>query len=496
MPEALIVGAGLGGLAAAACLATRGWKVEVHEAAEGPGGKAGSWTQDGFRFDTGPSLVTMTAVFDELFTRCGEQRTEQIDFVELEQISHLFWDDGRRMTTAASPAVMAAALHKTFGEADTQVKKYFRKTAALWKLTSPLFLERSLHEASTWLSPASLRGILAMPTLETGTILHKLHCRYFKSDQARQIFDRLATYNGSSPYLCPGTLAVIAHAEYGLGGYAVRGGIRQIPETIEALARRKGAVFHYGSRVKKIIITEGRATGLELESGKICQADLVICNADAATAYSGILSSLTDDPLAKRYRRLEPSSSGLVFLWGIHARFKELGVNNVFFSPEYSKDFEAAFNALSCPPDPTVYVNITSKVHSSDAPDGCENWFVLVNAPRDAGQNWAEEAQKTRKAVLSRLSAVLGRDIESLIRVERIITPPEIERQTSSAHGSLYGISSNSRLSAFLRHPNKHPRCKGLYLCGGSVHPGGGMPLALRSGMICADLVSRYEGGF
>jgi diapolycopene oxygenase len=492
--RALVVGAGLGGLSAAACLSAAGWEVEVHEAAAGPGGKAGLSVREGYAFDTGPSLLTLTEVFDELFSRCGENRSEHLSFLPLPRITAHFWDDGTVVRTSSEPGVLARELSASLGEDPAAVEAYLARAERVWDIAAPLFLRRSLHEADTYLSREGVRGILSLGRIGALGTMHGLHVRSFRRPRTVQLFDRLATYNGSSPFSTPGTLSIIAHAEYGKGGYAVRGGIRAVPREIEALARRRGASFHYGSPVERILVEGGRARGLGLRGGRERRADLVVCNADAGLAYERLLPGLHEDPLARRYRRLEPSSSGLVFLWGVGASFPELLVNNIFFSDDYRAEFAALFRDLRCPDDPTVYVNITSKVDPPDAPEGCENWFVLVNAPRDAGQDWAAETARVRRAALGRLSRVLGRDIGALVQTEEVLAPPDIRERTGSSHGSLYGISSNGRLAAFLRHPNRHPRVGGLYFCGGSVHPGGGMPLVLRSGMICADLIGRHEG--
>lgn len=488
--KAIVVGAGLGGLSAAACLASKGWEVEVYEAAKVPGGKAGVSIRDGFTFDTGPSLLTLTEVFDELFSRCGEQRAEHLKFVSLPRITAHFWGDGSLVQTSSDADFLAGQLESAFGEKPASLHSYLAHERRVWDVTTPIFLERSLHRLATYLSPEGLRGIRSLGRIDAFTTMHRLHEHFFKDPRSVQLFDRLATYNGSSPYLTPGTMSIIAHAEYGKGGYAVRGGIRAIPREIEALARRRGASFSYSARVERIVLESGKARGVVLSGGVERRADIVVCNVDASSAYDSLMPGMEGDPLARRYRRREPSSSGIVFLWGIGTSFPELLVNNIFFSDDYRAEFDAIFRDLRCPADPTVYVNITCKIDASDAPAGCENWFVLVNAPADSGQDWEAERARVKAAVLARITRVLGRDIESLIRTEEILTPPDIRERTGSARGSLYGISSNSALSAFLRHPNRHPRIECLYFCGGSVHPGGGMPLALRSGMICAELAS------
>jgi len=220
----------------------------------------------------------------------------------------------------------------------------------------------------------------------------------------------------------------------------------------------------------------------------------VVSNADVLRTYEDLL----EDPqarLARRYQALEPSSSGLVFFWGMKDSFPELGVNNIFFSGDYPREFHELFAERICPTDPTVYVNITSKVTPEDAPAGCENWFILINAPCNVGQDWQAEAAASRGRALSRLQRALGRSVEGVIATEEVMTPQDIEKNTGSRLGSLYGISSNTSMAAFLRHPNRSRRYRGLYFCGGSVHPGGGMPLAILSGKIASDLIQRHEGG-
>ncbi|HAE20803.1 MAG TPA: phytoene desaturase, partial [Spirochaetaceae bacterium] len=214
-------------------------------------------------------------------------------------------------------------------------------------------------------------------------------------------------------------------------------------------------------------------------------------NADVLSTYRRLLGQ-PDAPEAKRYEALEPSSSGLVFLWGIKTSFEQLSSNNIFFSADYRREFSRIFDEGLVPDDPTMYVNITSKTSPQDAPAGCENWFVLINVPRNSGQDWQALAAGAKARILSRLGRELGRDIEPLIETEQLITPADIERDTGSTYGSLYGIASNDRFSAFFRHANRSRRIRGLYFSGGSAHPGGGMPLALLSGSITAELVRKH----
>jgi phytoene desaturase len=319
--------------------------------------------------------------------------------------------------------------------------------------------------------------------------MHKANQAFFGDPRVVQLFDRYATYNGSSPFMVPATLNIIPHVEFGLGGYAVEGGIYAIPKALAALAEKLGVHFHYETPVQSIGTQKGKITGIVVGAQRR-DYPVVISNADVMVTYR--LLGDHSAPLLRRYHRLEPSSSGLVFYWGIKAK-TPLDVNNIFFGADYPGEFQSLFKEGRCPDDPTVYVNITSKVSGSDAPAGGENWFVLVNAPRDAGQDWDSEVERIREKVWQRVERALGTGIRDTLVCEEVMTPADIAARTGSPGGSLYGISSNSRAAAFLRHPNRSRRHKGLYFCGGSAHPGGGMPLVILSGKIASDLVQKHE---
>jgi phytoene dehydrogenase-like protein len=213
---------------------------------------------------------------------------------------------------------------------------------------------------------------------------------------------------------------------------------------------------------------------------------------DVSTLYEKLLDD-TEAPLAQRYRRLAPSSSALVFYWGIDRSFNQLGLHNIFFSSDYKREFEQIHRFSQVPLEPTIYINITSKLTPTDAPLGQENWFVLVNEPCDDGRDWQAEFHETRMHIINRLSNILDVDLGTHVVAENSWTPRQIADETGSYRGSLYGISSNTKMAAFLRHPNFSRRYRGLYLCGGSVHPGGGMPLSVQSGMIAAELLLKRK---
>jgi phytoene desaturase len=486
-----VVGAGLAGLSCAARLARSGYRVEVFEQRQQVGGKAGTVSLGGFRFDTGPSLATMPHVFAQLFEEVGESLEGRLRFIRLEPICRYFFADGTRLAAFSDARAFGREIEANTTDSRERLERFLAHGRRIYGLTADLFLWHSLHEASAYLRLAALRSLLGLWRIDALRSMDAAHRSFFRDPRLVQLFNRYATYNGSSPFRAPATLDIIPYVEYALGGYAVDGGIFAIPEALAALARRQGAAIRLGARVERILTRDGRVSGIRV-GGQDLAYDVVVANSDVLRTYVELLED-PQAPLARRYLRLEPSSSGLVFFWGIGRSRPELAVNNIFFSGDYAAEFRALFDERRCAEDPTVYVNITSKLTPADAPGGGENWFVLVNAPCDTGQDWQAAAAATRRRVLQRLGAALDGDLENEIQVERVMTPADIERETGSRLGSLYGISSNTRLAAFLRHRNRSLRPRGLYLCGGSVHPGGGMPLAVLSGKIAADLIRRHE---
>jgi phytoene desaturase len=304
-----------------------------------------------------------------------------------------------------------------------------------------------------------------------------------------QLFDRYATYNGSDPYRMPATFNLIQHVEYGLGAYTVDGGIHAIPMAMERLAREEGVEFHYGKRVDRIMLDGRTVRGVVTEDG-LMEYEAVVSNVDVLPTYERLLGDTTSRD-SHRYRRREPSSSALVFYWGVDGSFGRLDVHNILFSPDYREEFQDMFERRRVPRDPTVYIHVMSKHVPEDAPAGKEAWFTMVNAPSDSGQDWDAEVERTRRVVRERIEGILGIELQPLIEVEDVLTPPLIEERTGSRGGALYGISSNTRMAAFARQRNRSKRYKGLFFAGGGAHPGGGMPLAVLSGKIAADLVVR-----
>ncbi|MDN4165794.1 phytoene desaturase family protein [Cytophagales bacterium LB-30] len=487
MPKkAIVIGAGVAGLASAIRLAQKGFKVEILEANSYPGGKLHSFTQEGYRFDAGPSLFTMPHFVEELFTLCQKPVEAYFQYSKMEEACRYFYEDGTRLIVHADTEKFAQEVESQLGVPSERVLKYLAHSRQIYETSGKIFLEKSLHKADTWLSTEVLKALLLIPSFDLHRSMHGANSSRLKHPKLIQLFDRFATYNGSSPYQAPGILNVIPHLEHGFGTFFPKGGMHAITRALVQLAEEMGVKIRYQQRVEKILVENGKAIGVEL-NGEKRFTDVVISNMDVVPTYRKLLPT---EKAPERTLRQERSSSALIFYWGIQKELPELGLHNIFFSENYKEEFRQIFEEKTVYADPTVYIHISSKVEKEDAPAGCENWFVMVNVPGNTGQDWSQITQAVREAVLLKLSRILGQDIASLIANESILDPIRIEENTASYQGSLYGAASNNAFAAFLRHPNFSSSIQNLHFCGGSVHPGGGIPLCLLSAKIMVDTLT------
>lgn len=485
MKKAAIIGAGIGGIAAAIRLAVKDYEVTVFEANESFGGKMHEFWLGNYRFDAGPSLFTLPHLVDELFELAGRTPSDYFTYTRLDPITHYFWPDGSRLKAYAAPDEFAAEAERQLGVPKQAVLRALASSARLYKGTAGTFLQKSLHKVSTYLSPDVLKTLTCLPDLGLTTTMHKANAKQFQDPRMVQLLDRFATYNGSDPYQAPGTLNIIPHLEHNIGAFYPKGGMYAIASSLVKLAEELGVVFRYQEPVEQIITLGNEVSGVLTGKGNY-YADVVVSNMDVVPTYRRLLPN---HPAPEQTLKQPRSSSALIYYWGIKRQFPELHLHNIFFSGNYKEEFEHIFKDKNISSDPTVYINITSKMEPQDAPEDSENWFVMVNVPHNQGQDWQQLVTVTRETVLNKLSRMLGTNIAPLIVQEQVLDPLLIENRTSSFAGALYGSSSNNRMAAFLRHPNFSSAVEGLYFCGGSVHPGGGIPLCLLSAKIVGDLV-------
>lgn len=480
--DTVIIGAGVGGLSAAIRLAAAGQRVLILEQNAQVGGKMGEVTEAGFRWDTGPSVITMRHVLEDLFRAAGRRLEDYLTLLPVEPLTRYFYPDGVVLDATRDLPRMAEQIERIEPRDVEGYLAYLSYAARLHRITGPAFI---------YGDPVSLRTFRQAPLhdwvhVDGWRTMHRAICSFVRSPHLRQLLGRFATYVGASPYRAPATLNVIAHVELTGGVWYPQGGVYAIARALERLARELGVEIRTGVRAERIEVRQGRAAGV-IAAGDFIPARHVLSNVDIAATYARLLPSGTAP--ARTLRTLteaEPSVSGFILLLGVRSEHPQLAHHNIFFCADYAREFDDIFTRGLPPSDPTVYVAITAKRDPAHAPPGCENWFVLVNAPPLGPRfDWAQRAGEYRDHVLATL-AQRGVDIRERIVVEKMLTPLDLERLTGARRGALYGASSNDPLAAFHRPPNRSREVPGLYFAGGAVHPGGGVPMVMLSGAAAA----------
>jgi phytoene desaturase len=483
LKKAAIIGSGIAGIGSALRLAAKGYDVTVYEQAAIPGGKISQIRDKSFRFDTGPSLFTLPNQVDELFELFGEKPEDHFRYNKLNTSCKYFWDDGTIVNAWQDTGKFAREVEQATGVPQKNILGFLKKSRKLYDVTAEIFMFNSLHKLKNFTTPNFRKSLLQVHELDAFTSMHKKNTQWFSHPKIVQLFDRYATYNGSDPYQTPATLNIIAHLEHNIGAFFPEKGMYSIVESLVKLAENKGVKFIYKTPVQKIIVEGKRIRALKIDD-TVKNFDLVISNVDVDTLYRKLLPDHKPHaPLLKTQR----STSALIFYWGINKSFPELEVHNILFSDDYRQEFRHLFESKTISNDPTVYLFVSSKTVKGDAPEGSENWYVMINVPENVGQDWDALIADARRHIIDRINRVLKTDIEKHILFEHRADPKTIETNTGSFGGSLYGPSSNNRFAAFLRHPNFKRKFRNLYFTGGSVHPGGGIPLCLASAKIVGN---------
>ena len=479
--KAAIIGSGIGGLATAVRLSKKGYEVHVFEKNSTFGGKMSEFKLGQYRFDGGPSLFTMPNYVNELLD--PDLKTE-FEITKLETICHYFYAHQEFFKASSTKEQFIQEASNYFQEPEKNIRKFLRKSQTIYNITAPVFLESSLNKIGTYLKPSGIYGILNLWRIDMFRSMNKSLTANFQNPKLIQLFNRYATYNGSNPYIAPATLNVISHLEYHYGAYLPKKGMRQIAEILYKQALRNQVNFHFETEILHIEKNSNSLTSIHCENGQKISADIFVSNVDAKLFYTKLLKV----NVPQKIKKAENSSSALIFYWGVKKEFPQLDVHNILFSEDYKEEFNCIFEGKTVQNDPTVYINITSKLIKTDAPEGGENWFVMINVPYNDGQNWEEFRKIARERIIHKINRTLNTHIEDFIEEEKYLDPILIEQNTGSNRGSLYGSSSNHRMSAFFRQSNFSSEFKNLYFCGGSVHPGGGIPLCMLSAKIISDI--------
>ncbi len=513
MKKFVIIGAGVGGLAAGIRLAVRGQSVTILEKNPRVGGKLNLWEvghparpdERPFRFDTGPSLLTLPAIFVSLFADAGEALSDHLELLRLDPIARFRFSDGSQFSLRADEKARLAEVARFSPDDVEGWKRLAERGRKVWDLSADAFLqhapEQLLHGSK--FGPIDGLKMLALPfRVGMFSTFARWVDREIKSPRLRDVLYQYATYAGSSPQKAPATLTCIPYAEMHFGAWYPRGGMYKLAEALEKIARKVGVQIRTHASVSRILIeadSDGRASrkwrvkGVKLLAGEEIAADAVIANSDVVYTYRELIDArfrpkFTDRKLAK----LRPGGSGFVMLLGIEGKLPELAHHNKFMPADYSAEIQATFQTGTLPDDPAIYLCASSRTDDTQAPDGCENLFVLCSAPPLDGRiNWNAEGPKYRAKILRALEKNWGlAGLSKRIVVDRLFTPAHLESQYNANAGSIYGIDSNSRKSAFLRPPNRDRHIAGLFFAGGATHPGGGLPLVALSGKIASELAT------
>lgn len=476
--DIIIIGSGIGGMACAATLAKSGQKIKILEQNNHVGGKAGKIKVNGYEFDTGPSLLTYPNWFDDLFLSCGKNPRDYFNYIRLENVTRYFFDEGKFVDVVSDLEETAENFEKKLGIDKNEFLKYFKKWEDIYKISEEVFLKgefkidyKFIKNSIKWISKSGISNIFkSMATYN----------KRLQNPALEKIMNRFATYTGSSPFETPAFMNQLAVVEMVLGGFYPNGGIFNLPKALEKLCLDLGVEFEFNCKIEKI---EALKNNFKLLSSKQeYNATKLISNIDYFT---------TQDLLGNTNKIFQSalSTSCIVFYWGVKANFDKLKLHNIIFSEDYKKEFTEIFQDKVIPNDPTIYINISSKMDSDHAPEGCENWFVMINIPAQSNHISDDQIKRVKKLIIKNVFNKFKVDINNLIEFEEVLTPKKLFENTGSYLGALYGNHQNSIYSIMKRKKNQDQKMKNLFYVGGTVHPGGGMPLALRSGVNTANKI-------
>ena len=496
MANISVIGAGIGGMSAAARLAKAGHQVTVYENSDRAGGKCRTeWFGD-YAFDTGPSLLTLPAVYRDLFLKTGKRIEHVLNIKPVDPAFNYHFSDGSSVLfpNLSNPNTYNE-IEKSYGlVASNQWKELIDRAERMWEVSREPFIESELNSIFSLLKRKNL--LRDIKEIAPFTSLRKLSEKLKLDPHLQMIVDRYATYTGSDPRSAPAVLLTIAFVESTFGAWHIEGGVGQLSTALEQRCSDLGVKFKFNTLVSQILVNNNHATGIKTSDGKEFKADLVVANSDAEYIYNKLLANNVNAARSER-RKLKfatKSLSGFSLLLGLdNSKGKAVPIDhhNVYFPNNYDAEFDDVFTKQIPVQDPTIYICAPKDPHMTKG-ENKEAWFVLVNAPRhqvDGGWDWREGGAEYGQKIIKKLDA-LGLNVSSRLDFMKYRTPADLENYAMAPGGSIYGSSSNSAASAFLRTKNRS-KIKGLFCVGGSSHPGGGLPLVGISAEIVANAIGK-----
>ncbi len=482
----LIVGAGIGGIATAARLAKKGYRVTVVEKCEKPGGRCGQMTVEGHRFDTGATLFMMPKQYAETYAALGENMNDQLNLERINPTYHLFFQDNSQLELNSDLHEMMEQVEAIEPGSFERLLCYLAEGRGCYELSLPNVINKDFRSLGEFINP---RMIPIFFRLKAFTQHAQYAQKFFKSSKLQMAFTFQDMYMGLSPYESPATYSFMQYTELADGLFFPIGGMYRIAETLTAIAEKLGVHFLYNSPVDKILIEGERAKGVLLCDGQQLTSDLVVANADLGYVYRSLLP---DDGEAARIDHKEYGCSTLMFYWGLDKQFPQLGPHNLFFSGDYRKGFEDIFKSDRMPDEPNFYIHAPVRMDPSAAPAGFDTLYVAVpvgHIDSKNPQDWASLQAKARAFILNRLAQVGMNDLESHIKVEVGFGPQDWQGRYNLSRGSAHGLSHKLTQMAYFRPHNRHKRYRNLYFVGASTHPGTGVPTVLVSARLTTQRI-------
>jgi diapolycopene oxygenase len=488
----VVIGGGLAGLSSACVLAARGYPVTLLERNAWLGGKAALLEEQGFRFDMGPTILTLPSVLRRIFAEAGKRLTDYLELVPLDPQWRCFYDDGATLDLVANVARMTEILRTFAGPGAAEgYRQFLAMSSRLHDVSERFFFWKSVEglwdtfDAKGTFRAQTLGDLLA---LRMGRSVAGTVRGYVPDERVAQMLDHFTQYVGSSPEASPAVLCGIAHMQTEEGIWYPRGGTRAVPVALERLARELGVEIRTSTGVKQILLAGKRVRGVVTDGGEQISAERVVSNSDAVRTFQELVGGAEARSFLKR-RSYEPACSGVVLYLGLKKRYEQLLHHNFVFSRDAHAEFDAIYRQGTPAPDPTCYVCAPAATEPDVAPPGGEALYILVHTPYlRPGHDWSRMLPDYRRVILDKLAATAGlTDLEERIVVERSLTPQDIHDRYHVLHGAIYGLASHGRYLGAFKPGNRNRDVRGLYLAGGAAHPGPGMPMVLMSGWIAAD---------
>lgn len=481
--SAIVIGAGIGGIAAASHLARHGWHVTVLEKNSRPGGRCDRYNRDGHHFDTGPTLLVLPRLYEVEFDALGAPLHELLDLRRVDPSYHIVFDDGRKLTLTSDMQSMFSQLESFEPGSFEGLLRYLDEGDRHYRLAIPKLVHRDFRRAADFFNFDNLPLLLQLKPLARH---YRNMSNYFNEPRLKAAFTFQDAYMGLSPFEAPATFSMMAYTEFAHGVWYPRGGMYRIVEALMGIARKAGVEFMFDTAVQRINVNGAAAQGVTLADGRCLTADAVIANADLPYVYKDLLP---DDDLAERMTHKRFSCSVISFFWGVDKTYEMLGPHTLFLADDYRENFESITKATTCPENPSLYIHAPARLDPAMAPDGQDTLIAIVpvgHIVQTEEQDWRDIRAQARRHVLRRLATLGITDLESHLKFEMTYAPTAWRKHYNLVNGATHGLSHNLTQLGYLRPHNRHPRYHNLYFAGASTHPGTGVPTVLVSGRLVA----------